>query len=108
MIGYIWDHLHYVSLVLLLIACIFQLRAIYLKKVMINEYGFMFPPSFLGTIRIHELRANRSQANSESLKKVISSFIKTKKWFYIFLFAAAFVLIGPHLFKLWVSDGKRM
>ncbi|MBS1949066.1 MAG: hypothetical protein JST47_14990 [Bacteroidetes bacterium] len=107
MIGYIWDHLKYVSLLLLVVACVFQLRAVYIKKVLVKEYGFMFPPGFLGTVRIHELKANRSQSDSPALKKVITSFIVSKKWVYIFVLAAAFTFIGPHLFKLWVSDGKR-
>jgi hypothetical protein len=108
MIGYIWDHLHFLSLCCMIIAFVFQGRAIYLKKIMVNEYGFLFPPSFLGMVGIHELKANRSQANSEDLKEIITSFIISKKWFYIFLIVSVVVFAGPHFLKWWISDGKRI
>lgn len=95
----------------LLVAIALQLRAIYFKKIMVRKYGFRFPERLFGLVRTDELKTNRRMTESENLKKVITSFINSKKWVYRFLILAVLIVVVPYLFELWItsttSPGKK-
>jgi hypothetical protein len=103
----IWDYLSFAWVPCLLIAAILQIRAIYLKKIMVSKYGFNFPKRFLGIVRTDELKTNRRMTESQNLKEIITSFIETKKWIFRLLIAAIIIIVGPYLFKWWISDSRK-
>lgn len=102
----VWNFLSLLWIPCLFLGIAFQIRAIYLKQVMIKKYGFNFPQSLFKPVHIGELRTNYQMTDSESLKKVISNFIFSKKCFYFFIVAAALIFTVPILFKLWITSGN--
>jgi len=70
---------------------------------MVDKYGFQFPQRFLGIVGIAELKVNRRMTESESLKKVITTFIDSKKWVYRLVIAAIVILLLPYAFKFLIS-----
>jgi hypothetical protein len=104
----IWNYLSFAWIPCLIVAAILQMKAIYLKKLMINKYGFRFPTKYLGIVGIAELKVNRRMTESENLKKIITSFIDSKKWVYRLLVIAVIIVAGPYLIKLWLSDPKKI
>ena len=102
----IWNLLSLLWIPFLFIGIAFQIRAVYLKNIMIKKYGFNFPQGLFKPVNIGELRTNYQMSESENLKKVISKFIFSKKCFYFFSIAAVLIVVLPVLFKLWISSGN--
>ena len=102
----IWHYLSLLWIPCLVLGIAFQIRALYLKQVMVKKYGFNFPPSFFKPVHLGELRTNYEMADSQSVKKIIARFIFSKKCFYFFSIAAVLIVVVPILFKLWVTSGN--
>ncbi len=103
-----WGFRSFLWVPCLLIAIVLQLRAIYFKKIMVKKYGFRFPERLFGLVRTDELKTNRRMTESQNLKKIITSFINSKKWVYRFLIVAVLIVIVPYLLSLWLTNvGKK-
>src|ERR1017187_609156 len=99
----IWNLLSLLWVPCIILGIAFQIRAIYLKKVMVKKYGFNFPQRIFKPVHLGELRTNYQMTDSESLKKIIANFIFSKKCFYFFIVAAILIVAGPVLFNLWLT-----
>jgi hypothetical protein len=102
-----WDLLSLMWVPCLVLGIAFQIRAIYLRQVMVKRYGFNFPQRLFKPVHLGELRTNYQMTDSESLKKIISKFIFSKKCFYFFVVTAILIVVVPILFKLWVTSGNK-
>jgi predicted membrane protein len=102
----IWDFLSLLWIPSLVIGIAFQIRAVYLKNILVKKYGFHFPLGFFKPVNIGELKTNYQMSDSQSLKQIISKFIFSKKCFYFFSIAAILIAVVPVLFKLWLTWGN--
>jgi hypothetical protein len=91
----------------LAIAAVMHLRAIYLKRLLVRKYKFVFPKSFLRTSNIAELLGNYESTDSSALKHLLARLVSAKKWSYIAVAIAVLAYAAPVLLKLWLSQSSR-
>ena len=103
----LWDIMSFLWVPCLLIAAFLQIRAIYLKSILVKKYGFKFPQKFLGIVRTDELKTNRRMTELQDLKEVITAFIVSKRWVYILLLIAVLNVVLPYAFRWWIADTRR-